>query len=113
MPNILLLGAGFSRNWGGLLASEVFEHLLAIPEIHSDLYLRQLLWKTSTRGGFEDALDEAQRNAMSDVEKVQSLQALRAGISSVFENMNKGFFDLVAIEPGVRDSFSSSMRYTA
>ena len=28
MPNLLLIGAGFSRNWGGWLATEAFEHLL-------------------------------------------------------------------------------------
>jgi len=34
MPNyLLLLGAGFSRNWGGWLASEAFEYLLGSPEM--------------------------------------------------------------------------------
>jgi hypothetical protein len=27
MPHILLTGAGFSRNWGGFLATEAFEFL--------------------------------------------------------------------------------------
>src|ERR1700761_5462139 len=53
--NILLTGAGFSRNWGGWLASEAFEYLLGAPEIDTDL--RSLLWgNKETGGGFGDAL---------------------------------------------------------
>jgi hypothetical protein len=40
MPHYLLTGAGFSRNWGGWLANEAFEHLLGAPEI--DDYLRHI-----------------------------------------------------------------------
>ncbi len=108
MRHILLLGAGFSRNWGGPLASEVFEHLLAIPEIQQDPYLGHLLWETSKPkgGGFEQALDKAKQDASSDVEKVPSLEALRNGVSAVFDVMNRGFFELLAIEPEVRTFLS-------
>ncbi len=44
MAHILLLGAGFSRNWGGLLATEVFDYLIGLPEIKGDAYLTKLLW---------------------------------------------------------------------
>ena len=33
MPKLLLLGAGFSRNWGGWLATEVFEYLLGTKAV--------------------------------------------------------------------------------
>ena len=33
MTYILLTGAGFSRNWGGWLASEAFEYLIGCGEI--------------------------------------------------------------------------------
>jgi hypothetical protein len=44
--HVLLLGAGFSRNWGGL-ATEAFEYLLGHPKV--DESLRQLLWKHRRR----------------------------------------------------------------
>jgi hypothetical protein len=33
MPNYLLTGAGFSRNWDGWLADEAFEYLLGCSEV--------------------------------------------------------------------------------
>ncbi len=56
--HVLLLGAGFSRNWGGWLASEAFEYLLGRSEL--DEALRQLLWKHRRAEGFEGALGELQ-----------------------------------------------------
>jgi hypothetical protein len=43
MSHILLTGAGFSRNWGGWLATEAFEYLLGAVEV--DDQLRHLLWQ--------------------------------------------------------------------
>src|SRR5579862_2453381 len=60
VPHYLLLGAGFSRNWGGWVASEAFEYLLGSPEILADPQLRDLLWRHQLGGGFEDALAEVQ-----------------------------------------------------
>src|SRR4051812_43228072 len=59
MQYILLLGAGFSRNWGGWLANEVFEYLIGTPEVLADDGLRTLLRKHRL-GGFEDAINELQ-----------------------------------------------------
>ena len=62
MPHILLLGAGFSRNWGGWLADEAFEYLLG-PEYIDD-GIRSLLWDHEREGGgFEDALAQLQESA--------------------------------------------------
>lgn len=36
MNTLLLLGAGFNRNWGGWLADEVVDYLLAGPEVRED-----------------------------------------------------------------------------
>ena len=36
MTKILLLGAGFSANWGGPVASQMFNWLLARPEVSVD-----------------------------------------------------------------------------
>lgn len=43
MTRILLTGAGFSYNWGGILASEVLQYLLGCEEV--DDGLRRLLWR--------------------------------------------------------------------
>ena len=37
MTHILLTGAGFSRNWGGMLAAEVFQYLLGCNELDEEL----------------------------------------------------------------------------
>lgn len=86
MTFLLLTGAGFSRNWGGWLASEAFEYLLGCSEI--DYSLRQLLWDSKKQGGnFEDALAQLQRHAPTE----KPLQVLQGAILRMFESMNKGF----------------------
>lgn len=90
MPKYLLLGAGFSRNWGGWLAVEVFEWLLGHPKIRSDDMLRSLLWKHQQNGnGFEAALSEVQAIAASNPPSYQSsLDAFQAAIDAMFDEMN-------------------------
>jgi hypothetical protein len=43
MKYVLILGAGFSRNWGGWLASEVNGHLPTSPGIRSDPHVVDVL----------------------------------------------------------------------
>jgi hypothetical protein len=66
MSHILLLGAGFSHNWGGWLAAEVFEYLLGCPEIAGDDGLRSVLWRQQETGGFEAALEQIQAEHRRD-----------------------------------------------
>ncbi len=94
MPQILLTGAGFSRNWGGWLANEAFEYLLGCPQIDSDL--RMLLW--SYDGNYEKALDELQSEfAQSESANQRNraiedrLSKLERAISQMFADMNKAF----------------------
>ena len=99
MKHILLLGAGFSRNWGGLLADEVFDYLIGQDEVAQDGYLKSLLWNHRTTGGFENALAEVQAAFATDPAKyAPSLQRLQAAVSDVFERMNKAFFDAPTME---------------
>ncbi|MCX7173760.1 MAG: SIR2 family protein [Proteobacteria bacterium] len=99
MNHILLLGAGFSHNWGGMLANDVFGHLLGCPEIANDPYLRQLLWSRRDSGGFENALAEVQRDFIrSPQDHTQHLQYLQRAIADVFADMNQGFMDIVDFE---------------
>lgn len=85
MNHVLLLGAGFTYNWGGWLASEVFEHLLGVESLDADT--RRLLWKTKDRGGFEAALAELQAAAGRRGHSPQ-LDALQSAILDLFNRMN-------------------------
>jgi hypothetical protein len=51
-----LLGAGFTRNLGGWLAAEAFEYLLGCPEVNSNAFLSDLLWRSQQAGRFEPTL---------------------------------------------------------
>ncbi|MGE8165205.1 SIR2 family protein [Paraburkholderia sp. NPDC080076] len=92
MSRLLLLGAGFSRNWGGWLASEVFEYLLGCQEVNMSSSIRDLLWKCQQDGtGFEGALAELQEAVRIDPERRTELQSLEASVSAMFREMNRGF----------------------
>jgi len=98
MSHILLLGAGFSRNWGGWLAVEAFEYLLGCPEVDDDL--RNLLWKHRRQGGFESALGELQIGFAQrrDQPTAGQLQKLEAAVSRMFGAMNEAFARIIDFE---------------
>jgi hypothetical protein len=80
MKRILLTGAGFTRNWGGWLADEVFEYLLGDPAL--DREMRRLLWDTKDRGGgFEAAL----ATVSSDADR---RRVLESALGRMFQAMN-------------------------
>ena len=60
MNCILLLGAGFSRNWGGRLATEVRAELQSV--LRTDQYLARLVQQRD----FETALSIVQGNMTSE-----------------------------------------------
>lgn len=93
MAHMLLLGAGFSRNWGGQLASEVFDYLIGLPDIRGDEYLRRLLWANRNNGGFENALAEVQAAYTRDPRRyVDPMHRLQGAVSTVLDGMNQAFF---------------------
>lgn len=93
MAHLLLLGAGFSRNWGGQLASEVFDYLIGLPEISRDEYLRGLLWANRNSGGFENALADVQLSFIGDPARyADPMRRLQSAVSSMLEGMNQAFF---------------------
>jgi hypothetical protein len=89
MTHVLLTGAGFSRNWGGWLASETFEYLLGAPEL--DLDSRNQLWLNREKGGgFEDALAELQVEADRGNETNKTrLKGFQAALVGMFNEMNQ------------------------
>ena len=95
MKYILLTGAGFSRNWGGWLASEAFEYLLGCPQI--DGAIRRLLWEHKNSGdGFEGALSKLQQNfAQQQNERTREpLEKLQSAILQMFTEMDAAFHNL-------------------
>ena len=89
MKCYLLIGAGFSRNWGGWLASEAFEYLLGDPTVVANAELRAVLWRHQATGGFEAALDELERETVPNAQR-NSLQ-LRSAMRRMFDSMNSAF----------------------
>jgi hypothetical protein len=95
----LLLGAGFSRNWGGWLAAEAFEYLLGCTEIIRDPSLAQLLWRHQALGGFESALAELQLAHSRDPRASESaLMGLQAAIRRMFADMNGALMETTGWE---------------
>ena len=99
---LLLTGAGFSRNWGGPLASEVFEALLADRDI--DSHTRGLLFKAP----FEQVLADLQVSAAP--EDQARYAKLITAVVGIFNGMNNTFLQ-TAFEfenpPSVQHSVAS------
>jgi SIR2-like domain len=99
MQYFLLLGAGFSRNWGGWLASEVFEYLLGCPQIINNAHLRRALWKTKDEGGFEQALSLVQTDrSLGESEREQAIHAFDAALNRMFDDMNAALLEVDDLE---------------
>lgn len=87
MAHIALLGAGFSRNWGGWLASEVLGELLGRLAEDRDIYSR--LRRTQN---FEDALAELQEKArLGQNGALTRLEKFECAVQATFSEMNKVF----------------------
>jgi hypothetical protein len=56
--HFLVLGAGFTRNWGGWLASDLFSKVLSDAQL--DPSIRELLWTYRDHGGVERVLGDLQ-----------------------------------------------------
>jgi hypothetical protein len=102
MSHVLLLGAGFTRNWGGWLAAEAFEYLLGCQQV--DPFLRNLLWKHRRSGGYERALEELQDDFFRRGGDRAQLSKLEDAIAQMLTDMNKGF-------ESIEFEFQTSMQY--
>lgn len=79
---VLLVGAGFSRNWGGRLAREVWEEIFSHPEIQKRPSLRMLLIQTPM---FEDALAQLTDTKTYDD---HDRSAMQLAVQQVFQRMD-------------------------
>ena len=78
---VLLTGAGFSRNWGGRLAREMWEEIFSHPAVQLRPALRMLLVRTPL---FEDALTEIRGPKYHDEDQA----AMSSAIREAFERMD-------------------------
>ena len=102
MNPILLLGAGFSRNWGGRLSTEVRAELQSV--LHADQYLSRLVQQHD----FERALSIVQgdHDQRKSSETQQQLRMMQDAISGVFGRMNAAFLKRPSMEFGNDIAFS-------
>lgn len=93
MRHVLLLGAGFSCNWGGWNAAEVNDFLPTIADVRADRHVLEVLGRTANTGGFEAALAELQdEHAQAPTpENLGHLQTLQSAVTSMFHTMEAGF----------------------
>jgi hypothetical protein len=84
VTHILLTGAGFSRNWGGMLAPEVFQYLLGCTGLDEEL--RRMLLRDRS---FEDVLGALQR--ATDPESKRRHDQLASALAGMFNEMGQAF----------------------
>jgi SIR2-like domain len=96
MNCILLLGAGFSRNWKGRLASEVRSELQT--RLHDDPYLQRLL----QRNDFETVVAKVQADfgRTPNPETTARLHRVQDAVKAVFHSMNDMFVRRPSMEFG-------------
>jgi len=87
MNNILLVGAGFSRNWNGPLASEVRSGLQTL--LQGDPYVSRLLQQHDFETVLAMVQAEFAQKASSEAET--RLRETQAAIRGVFSRMNLAF----------------------
>ena len=81
---VLLVGAGFSRNWGGLTARELAGRLMAHPAVQARPRLAELLLQELS---FEDALEKTRTGLF----EAADAEALEAAIKASFDSMDEGY----------------------
>lgn len=95
MNHVLLLGAGFSRNWNGWLAAELADDL--ISRLAGD---PELCRRLVANPNFEEVLGDLQRDWQQHQQQPQrqKLDAMQAAIHASFEDMNR----MLAAKPALQ-----------
>lgn len=93
MQSLVLLGAGFTKNWGGWVAKEAFEYLLGHPNVDDDIR-GILVQHDKDGGGFEAALAELRADAAANPSGpgMARAQALDQALREMFRDMHLGLF---------------------
>jgi hypothetical protein len=81
---VLLIGAGFSRNWGGLLVSDLTGRIMAHSAVAARPRLRPLLMAEPS---FEDALEKTR----TGLYEAADAAAMETAISVAFDSMDEAY----------------------
>src|SRR5258708_29065007 len=84
MTSILLLGGGFTRNWGGWLASELVGELCG--RVEGDV---ELLQRLKERRNFEQVLGEIRQEASYGSKQQLRFERLQQAVLATFDEMNQ------------------------
>ncbi|WP_419689435.1 SIR2 family protein [Burkholderia theae] len=106
MPCYLLLGAGFSRNWNGWLASEVADDLVWRLRERPEICQIVLQW------GFEGALFDLRSQLARGETDVDQVRLLETAIADSFRAMNGAFARQLQFE-FAQDEHSSVAEFLA
>ncbi|MBV8754019.1 MAG: hypothetical protein JO328_14250 [Hyphomicrobiales bacterium] len=111
MTHILLTGAGFTHNWGGMLADGVFSYLLGCDELDEET--RGLLWRERNNGGgFEEVLAVLQLAA--DAASKKRHHDLTSALAGMFNGMGLAFMQQSEFEfrrpPDTRNSLNAFLQ---
>lgn len=88
MSNVILLnGAGFSANWGGYLAGEMWNKIISVPAVHNNQQLKNIIWDYREKG-FEAVFGD------SRIEKF--IEDYRKAIIDVFFDMHQEFYNVTS-----------------
>lgn len=82
----LLTGAGWSRNWGGLLATEIWEAMIGHVAVRNNSLLRELLLKESS---FEIALGKTHAPPFTMRDRQDFEEALRDAFISMDQEISR------------------------
>jgi hypothetical protein len=92
VARILLIGAGFSRNWGGWLSDEVTDYLLTCEEVRNDRNVRDALSRFRGSGGFESALSALQADFLRrGATRLEQVSGFQAAILRMFADLDRAF----------------------
>jgi SIR2-like protein len=92
VARILLIGAGFSRNWGGWLSDEVTDYLLTCKEVRNDTNIRGALARFRGDGGFESALSALQADFLRrGATRSEQVNGFQAAILRMFADLDRAF----------------------
>jgi len=104
MNTVALLGAGFSRNWGGRLAAEMRSDIIGrLAHVGQDL-----VHCFDHQPDFEDVLAQLQSEhaAQNTAQSRTRLDRMQAAIADAFDTMNRGFEEMQKFEPSTALKFS-------
>lgn len=94
--NILLTGAGFTKNFGGLLASEMWAEIFNHEKIQAQPKIKDLMWDESKSFDYESIYDSIKEDSSyTDVEK----EAFNDAVKSAYEYIDSILIDIIKDHP--------------